>query len=259
MENRPSVSAGVNPASVPLRRLVHFAIARLYFVGYRALRLMEWLISCTRTGKATFLPAAELGWTSALEAHWTEVRRELEPILTNLAAVPNYQDLSKAQEMLSADDRWKSFLLYVAPRPIEKNCARCPATAELLQKIPGLLFAMFSILDGPKHIPPHRGPYKGLLNCHLPLLVPSEPNACRLRVGDDVATWEEGRMLIFDDSHEHEAWNDSESVRVVLLCYVARPLRFPLSALNRVVIRLIRRSPQLREFAERERRVGAKA
>jgi beta-hydroxylase len=113
---------------------------------------------------------------------------------------------------------------------------------------------MFSILDGPKHIPPHRGPYKGLLNCHLPLLVPDDPQACRIRVGQDVAAWEQGRMLVFDDSFEHEAWNDSESLRVVLLCYVVRPLPFPLSVLNRVVIALIRRSPQLREFAQNQNR-----
>lgn len=226
----------------------------LFAVGYRLLRVVEWLISCTRTGKATFIPAAELPWTNELEANWSSVRAESESVLTNLAAVPNYQELSKAQELLTQDDRWKSFLLYVAPHPIEKNCARCPVTAKLLEKVPGLLFAMFSILDGPKHIPPHRGPYKGLLNCHLPLLVPGDGRACRIRVGNDVACWEEGHMLVFDDTHEHEAWNDTDSIRVVLLFYVTRPLPFPLSVLNGIVMRIIRRSPFLRDFARKQNR-----
>jgi beta-hydroxylase len=77
-----------------------------------------------------------------------------------------------------------------------------------------------------------------VLNCHLAVAVPEKRDACRLRVGSDVATWEEGRMLIFDDRNEHEAWNDSEGLRVVLLVYVVRPLPFPLSALNRTLLRL---------------------
>jgi beta-hydroxylase len=69
-----------------------------------------------------------------------------------------------------------------------------------------------------------------------------------------VRQWEEGRVLVFDDSYEHEAWNDAESVRVVLLCYVVRPLPFPLSAVNRAVIGLIRRSPHMQEFARNQNR-----
>jgi len=255
MENRRSIFPRLRRALVVhLRRAVNRASGLLYVVGFQPLRLVEWLISCTRTGKATFLPPAELRWTGELESQWTLVRAELEPVLANLETLPNFQYLSKAQGALTQDDRWKSFLLHVAPRPIEKNCASCPATAKLLERVPGLVFAMFSILDGPKHIPPHRGPYKGLLNCHLPLLVPDDPNACRLRVGGDVVAWEEGRMLVFDDSHEHEAWNDSENLRVVLFCYVVRPLPFPLSVLNRMVIGLIRWSPHLQELAKSQDR-----
>lgn len=61
-------------------------------------------------------------------------------------------------------------------------------------------------------------------------------------------------MLVFDDSNEHEAWNDSENIRVVLLFYVARPLPFPLSLLNRMVIALIRRSPHLQELSKSQYR-----
>jgi ornithine lipid ester-linked acyl 2-hydroxylase len=103
--------------------------------------------------------------------------------------------------------------------------------------------AFFSILLPGKHIPEHRGPYKGVLRYHLGLIIPEPHEKCRIRVGNDVRSWREGKSLIFDDSFPHEAWNETDSVRVVLFIDVIRPLPFPWSALNETVIRLIAESP----------------
>jgi aspartyl/asparaginyl beta-hydroxylase (cupin superfamily) len=80
--------------------------------------------------------------------------------------------------------------------------------------------ALFSLLRPGTHIAPHHGLLNTRLICHIPLITPP---GCRLRVGNEVREWEQGRALIFDDSIEHEAWNDSAETRVVLLFEIWRP------------------------------------
>ena len=101
---------------------------------------------------------------------------------------------------------------------------------------------MFSILAPHKHLPEHRGHYKGVLRYHLALLIPEPRTACRIRVGSEVRTWEEGKSLIFDDSYPHEVWNDTDFHRVVLFVDFLRPLPFPLSLLNRLMVFRISRT-----------------
>ncbi len=157
--------------------------------------------------------------------------------------LPNFQDLSRDQRHLSSDDSWKTFFLFAYGYRCESNCLRCPETTRLLESIPGMKTGFFSILAPGKHIPAHRGPFKGVIRYHLALLVPEPKERCRIRVGDAYAHWEEGRSLIFDDTYEHEVWNDTSGVRVVLFVDFVRPLRFPASLLNALVLTLIRWSP----------------
>src|ERR1039458_2693627 len=103
--------------------------------------------------------------------------------------------------------------------------------------------AMFSILSPRKHILDHRGPYKGVLRYHLGLIVPQDKEACRIRVGDDIRHWEEGKTMIFDDTFNHEGWNDPDETRVVLFVDVLRPLPSPESAINSLIVKAIRFSP----------------
>jgi len=119
----------------------------------------------------------------------------------------------------------------------------CPGTAALMEQIPGMKTAMFSILSPRKHILDHRGPYKGVLRYHLGLIVPREAEACRIRVGDDVRHWEEGKSLIFDDTFNHEVWNDTDETRVVLFVDVLRPLPAPESKINKLIVKAIGLSP----------------
>jgi beta-hydroxylase len=103
--------------------------------------------------------------------------------------------------------------------------------------------AMFSILSPRKHILDHRGPYKGVLRYHLGLIVPRQAEACRIRVGEDIRHWEQGQSLIFDDTFNHEVWNDTEETRVVLFVDVLRPLPEPWSTINRGIVKAIGYSP----------------
>ena len=80
--------------------------------------------------------------------------------------------------------------------------------------------AMFSLLRAGARIAPHSGMFNTRLICHLPLIVPPR---CGFRVGNEVREWEEGKLLIFDDTIEHEAWNESDQDRVVLIFDIWRP------------------------------------
>jgi beta-hydroxylase len=167
--------------------------------------------------------------------------------------IPNFQDLSEAQRVLTEGDQWKTFWLYGYGQKAEENCARCPETDRVLQLIPGMKSAMFSILAPQKHIPEHRGMYKGILRYHLGLIVPGPEGSCKIRVGNDVRSWKEGKSMIFDDSHPHEVWNDCDSYRVVLFVDIIRPLPFPFSVVNRLIIWAISRTSSITQPMERIR------
>ena len=117
--------------------------------------------------------------------------------------------------------------------------------------IPGLTTAFFSILSPHKHIGEHRGPWRGVLRYHLALRVPEPAAQAGISVGGQVAHWEEGRSLLFDDSYEHYAWNDTDGVRVVLFVDVIRPLKPAADRLNRALISAIGRSPYIRDARNR--------
>ena len=178
-------------------------------------------------------------WTRRLEDHWRTIRAELDDILKHRDQLPNFQDISKDQRHLTDDDDWKTFFLYGFGHKAEANCTRCPKTTRLVESVPGMKTAFFSILAPGKHIPEHRGPYKGVLRYHLGLKVPQQKEQCRIRVADEVRHWEEGEGLIFDDTYRHEVWNDTDEERAILFMDVERPLIFPMSAINKAVIALV--------------------
>jgi ornithine lipid ester-linked acyl 2-hydroxylase len=201
---------------------------------------------------APFLDPALLPWTAELEGHWREVREDLDAVLAHHDALPNFQDISTDQATITDDDRWKTFFLYGFGFRSDANCARCPRTAALLARVPGMTTAFFSILSPGKHIGAHRGPYRGLLRYHLGLRVPEPAGASGISVGGEVAHWAEGESLLFDDGYEHFAWNDTDGVRVVLFIDVERPLRRPAAFVNRAVIRAVAASPFVRDAKRRE-------
>lgn len=215
--------------------------------------LAELMITCTKNGNVNFYPKEAIPWVPMLESNWKVIRSELDGILGNVGDLPNIQDISP-QANLTQDDKWKSYLFNIAGKMDERNCAECPGTAQLLGKIPDLYFAQFSILTGKKHIPAHRGLYKGVLNCHLALLVPENRELCRIRVTNEYQTWEEGKVLIFDDRKVHEVWNDADSIRVVLIIHVIRPLPFPLSSLNRLLLKITQEhNPVLKSVRKKQK------
>jgi len=187
-------------------------------------------------GKGPFFELKKFAWTYHIESRWETIREELDLLTYNNENIPNIQDISKEQTRIASGGGWKTFFLYAYGNRIDDNCMKCPETAKALEFIPGMKTAFFSILAPGKHLPPHRGPFNGLLRYHLGVLVPGEKGDCRIRVEKITRNWEEGKSLLFDDSYNHEAWNSSDKERVVLIVDFVRPLPAPLSYINNKII-----------------------
>src|SRR4030095_3261501 len=102
------------------------------------------------------------------------------------------------------------------------------------------------------HFPPHGGQYIGVLRMHLGLLVPEPRERCRIRIADRVCHWEEGKCLIFDDTYNHEVWNDTDGNRAVLFVDFARPMKRPYGRINESVLNLAALAPFIREAGRKQ-------
>ena len=198
-------------------------------------------------GDQPFFDPARFPWTRDLEAHWTVMRDELDALLEHREALPNFHDITDQASTITRDDQWKTYFFYGYGEKAEENCARCPETTKLIEQVPGLQTAFFSILSPGKHIPPHRGPYKGVLRYHLGLKVPEPSKQCRIRVADQVQHWEEGDSMVFDDTYNHEVWNDTDGERAILFLDIERPLPTPLALMNQSILGLLRLSPVVQD------------
>ncbi|NYT40855.1 aspartyl/asparaginyl beta-hydroxylase domain-containing protein [Sphingomonas sp. R-74633] len=172
------------------------------------------------------LDVRDFAWTQALRANWQAIRAEAIAAAFDQHPAPSLSMISPDHRAIAPMHKWRSFFLYGYGYLVQENLDRCPVTTALVEAIPGLNSAFFSILAPGTHIPAHRGVTKGLITCHLGLIVPRNGDA-RMRIDDRVVRWAEGETLVFDDTYDHEVWNDTSGTRVVLLIQFRRPLRQP--------------------------------
>lgn len=192
-----------------------------------------------------------------LDDHWKVIRDEVLGILPEKHRIPSYHEIDREQSYISAASEsgadWKVFMLEAMGAKPDENRRKCPRTCELLDEIPNLYQAFFSILDPGKSIPAHDGPYHGYLRYHLGLLVP-ENKPPTMRVKDRYHTWREGESILFDDSWNHEVFNESDGVRVILIVDILRPMPFWVQLVNRRItyhyFKKLYAEPVLRKAAE---------
>ena len=181
-----------------------------------------------------FLPRQAFPWYEALEAKTPALREELVGLL---GARPQLEPFlgepppgMRSSYLGGGDDtatpRWDGFFFYRHGRRYDENCRRSPKTVAALESTSMVHIrdhapeALFSVLGPGSHILPHHGVTNTRVVTHLPLIVPGQ---CTLRVADQRHDWQEGCCVTFDDTFEHEAWNNSERTRVILLFDVWNP------------------------------------
>jgi beta-hydroxylase len=226
----------------------------LKHLGHKAIHALDSFYGgFSKVGDKPVHDPSTFPWARRLEDNWTVMRDELDDILQHREALPSFHDIAEDASTISQDDDWKTFFLYGYGEKAEENCARCPRTTELIEQVPGMTTAFFSILSPGKHIPPHRGPYKGVLRYHLGLKVPEPAEQCRIRVDDEVVHWEEGDSMVFDDTYNHEVWNETDGERAILFLDVKRPMRQPAAALNDLLLGLLRYTPVVQNARENQK------
>lgn len=210
-------------------------------------------LSHSKVGNPPIYDNAVFPWTGPIESEWRAIRAELDRVLTRKDDLPGFHELSSDVATISQDRGWKTFMLCGYGFRSQANIDQCPETWRICQTIPGLTTAMFSILEPGKRLPPHRGPYNGVLRLHLGLIVPEPRDRLGIRVENDVYRWQNGKAVVFDDAYEHEAWNDTAETRVVLFVDFIKPLRFPANLLNRLLLSLAVFTPFIREGMDNQK------
>lgn len=194
-------------------------------------------------GDQPFFKPDDFAWTREVARHTAAIQEELDSLLPQVQRLPNFQDISPDQAMLTNDAGWKTFFFAGYGVKSQSNRLRCPRTAQALDLIPGMTTACFSILAPGKELPEHRGPYNGVLRYHLGLRIPASDDSCAIRVGGIQRSWAEGEALVFDDTYDHAAWNRTPHWRIVLFVDFLRPLPLVPRLLNRAMMAIIRTTP----------------
>ncbi|MGI5152091.1 aspartyl/asparaginyl beta-hydroxylase domain-containing protein [Plantactinospora sp. CA-294935] len=163
---------------------------------------------------------ADFWFCAYLEENYPQIRAELDAVTD-----PAASGFLPVEESMLGAGRWEEITFYEAGHRFDDACARFPVTSSIVEGIPeaaaaGIGVVTLSWLYPGTRIVPHCGGSNARLRVHLGLQV---PDGARLRVGDQVLGWQEGRCLVFDDSFEHEVWHDGDRPRVVLLMDVCHP------------------------------------
>lgn len=180
-------------------------------------------------------------WLAPVEIAFNDIREELAAVLADDGAFSPYHEPTPARPMFDregmiGDPGWSAYHLVKGGEPVSDHADRCPKTLAAVNETPlcrspgRTPSILFSLLQPGARIPPHHGLLNTRLICHLPLIVPA---GCGLRVGARTYAWTAGEAFAFDDSVEHEAWNQGSATRVVLIFDVWRP---ELSVLERELV-----------------------
>jgi aspartyl/asparaginyl beta-hydroxylase (cupin superfamily) len=183
-----------------------------------------------------FYDRSEFPWLEEFESQTDVMRAELYQALTEHATefkpyihYGEHMPLDQWRE-LNNSQLWTSYEFYHQGKPIEEHFSRCPATVRAFQALPQASVplrspaALYSALQPRTRIPPHTGVANFRLLVHLPLVLPP---GCGFRVGSETRQWRIGEGWVFDDTIEHEAWNDSDEPRYIFICDIWNPRLSP--------------------------------
>jgi len=237
---------------IVLVSLVVLAIAIYFIEPFIYALVFSWVLSLFAKNPPYVSMDEEFPEGKILKENWKVIREELETVLQNIENIPKFHEVDNLQRFISdKDDKaWRTFIIKGFNEWLDHNCEQVPKTTELLRQLPRVSMAMFSILEGGKHIPPHIGFFKSVLRYHLGLIVPE--GECFILVGGEKYSWKEGEDVLFDDTYKHEVWNKTDSRRVVLFIDVLREkgLPKPMIALNKWMFSILRNSKKLQKAAK---------
>jgi aspartate beta-hydroxylase len=183
---------------------------------------------------------------------WQSIRDEARAVAQQMHRVPRFHEIMREQTSISANDNrdWRMFILKAYGAEFPHNMAVCPTLAALVTASPDVLSASISLLAPGKHIPEHRGPFRGVLRFYLVLSMPLAADgrpAAVLKIAGTEHRPTDGENLLWDDTFPHEVTNDSDEVRTVLLLDVwRRGMPLDMRILSHLLIFFVRVMARLR-------------
>jgi aspartate beta-hydroxylase len=192
---------------------------------------------------------------AAFAAAWRDIRSEALAVAATLDQVPRFHEIMREQTAISDNDGldWRTFVMKAYGAKVPENIARCPTMAALLDEYPEVLSATFSYLAPGKHIPVHRGPFRGVLRFHIGLSMPRDGKGelgAILWIDGAPYRLDDGDSLLWDDTYPHEVLNATDRVRVALLLDVWRPgMPADMAALSSLLVGTVRMLAYMRPAA----------
>ena len=241
------VDAGQSAGSITEKIYSKFAKSYLGFVDN--------LIRASVANQPNETIAQDYNQLRIFEDNWQTMKAELDTLLEDQSSIVLYEDVDKRYQRSDDNTKtqqknsWKIEQFFLYGNTINRGMERSPNSAKLLKEVPEIQTALFSILQPGTHIKTHKGEYAGMLRYHLGLKV-DKPEFCKIRVEDKIHHWQEGEAFIFDHTNEHEAWNNSDQIRVILILDFIRKLPLHLDILNRIGLKLLKNSKHTRQAVQ---------
>jgi aspartyl/asparaginyl beta-hydroxylase (cupin superfamily) len=203
--------------------------------GYILLHHVNYIYKNCATENKEYYPT-NLDWCKELRDNYLDIKNEYVNYITK-HKLKRFKEIDKVQTNYDISEiPWEVLFLRVYNKDTSK-IKYFPKTYSLISKIPGCSLAMFSVLHPGKIIPPHEGPYKGVLRYHLALITPKDHTKCEILVNQIPYNWKEGSDVLFDDTFLHSVKNESNETRVVLFLDVKKEFNnIFLDSLNSTVL-----------------------
>ena len=167
-----------------------------------------------------FIPPQKVEGIEILEKNWKIFRDELEDFRTK--GMTEHLSSNRTAHKYQPQG-WKTTTLLTYGYKYHKKCKYFPKTVSILEKIPGISLISLNIMAPNAEIKGHKGDSNAIYRCSLGLIIPEGLPRCGLRVGTEERSWEEGKVLVFDDANRHRAWNNTDKYRVVIVVDIFKP------------------------------------
>lgn len=197
----------------------------------RLLQLDEWIVRPSVDGPDGPRDPRELEWTKNIAASVPTVQRELDALVASGRTLPSADEVAGTSQ--GAEGEWTTLVLDWFGTKVTANSERFPETMALLESVPRLQGAGFTVLGPRSHVPVHQGPAHSFRYL-LGVVVPGPDDSCRFKVGDTTRSWTVGGEALFDDRTPHEAWNDSDGRRYLMFVQTRIPVSGPRGVAHRV-------------------------
>jgi len=194
------------------------------FIGKTIIFFLEKIIALFVKDEI-YLDIHQFQWIQTIEKNAHLIQQEFDGFYKKrLEQIPDICDISEEQYQVVQKNDWKFIPLYTYGIKVNSFAMFFPKTIEILNQIPNFTTVFFSILQPNIKIASHRGAYKGYLRYHLGVKIPQEYQKCGIDVQGEVYHWQNGKSVVFDDTFEHFAWNNSDEMRTVLYVDFIRPM-----------------------------------